>query len=64
LTREQFIDHYVEFFVKNWTKNIAAKKGLIYNDKPFSTTRILAETLAQAHWDMMQRMTKEHFDER
>jgi hypothetical protein len=54
LTKEQFIERYVEFFVKQWTKNAHDMRGLVYNDKPYSVTRLLALTTAQTIWEMRE----------
>ena len=52
MNRQEWVNKYIETFVKHWTINCAAILGKKYVDSEITTIRTIARTHAETAWDM------------
>lgn len=52
--RQAYIERYMKSYIEHWSVNVANQKGVKYVDRADSVTRVLARTLAETAWDMLE----------
>lgn len=55
MERQDYIDHHIKLFLERWADNLAHFiPGQKYIDRPESTMRILALTMAEVAWELQK----------